>query len=67
MKNQTKHGSFDKSRRNALVSGAARIAALGLPKTPLAAQSSPAGALVPHGSNQGETHMNMITIETTTG
>src|SRR5260370_31245567 len=63
MKNQTKHGSFDKSRRNALVSGAARIAALGLPKTPLAAQSSPAGALVPHGSNQGETHMNMITTK----
>jgi non-heme chloroperoxidase len=63
MKNQTKYGSFDKSRRNALVSGAAMIAAFGLPKTPLAAQSSPASAPAPHRNNEGENQMNMITTK----
>jgi hypothetical protein len=63
MRGHARHGHFDASRRNVIVRGAAMVAAFGLPMPSLADQSSPASASVPHGSNQGETHMNMITTK----
>ena len=60
---QDRHGPLDTSRRNAIVAGAAMVAAFGLPGRPLAYQSSPASGPAPLGNNQGETHMNMITTK----
>src|ERR1700691_136617 len=58
-----RHGPLDTSRRNAIVAGAAMVAAFGLPGRSLAYQSSPASGPAPLGNNQGETHMNMITTK----
>src|SRR6202140_2944174 len=58
---QDRHGPLDTSRRNAIVAGAAMVAAFGLPGRSLAYQSSPASGPAPLGNNQGETHMNVIT------
>src|SRR5260370_22041791 len=55
--------SFDMSRRNVLVGGAAMVAAFGLPMRLLADRPSPASAPAPHGNNQGGSHMNMITTK----
>ena len=60
---QDRHGPLDTSRRNAIVAGAAMVAAFGLPGRSLAYQSSPASGPAPLGNNQGETHMNMITTK----
>src|SRR6202158_4095675 len=60
---QDRHGPIDTSRRNAIVAGAAMVAAFGLPGRSLAYQSSPASGPAPLGNNQGETHMNMITTK----
>jgi non-heme chloroperoxidase len=49
------------SRRNVLVGGAAMVATFGLPMRLLADQPNPASAQAPHGNNQGENSMNMIT------
>src|ERR1700689_3326112 len=61
MRNQTRHGPFETSRRNVIVGGAAMVAALGLPMRSLAYQSSPTSASAQHGNKQGETRMNLIT------
>ena len=55
--------SFDISRRNVLVGGVATLAAFGLPMRLLADPTSPASVLAPHGNNQGESHINMITTK----
>jgi len=60
---QDRHGPLDTSRRNAIVAGAAMVAAFGLPGRSLAYQSTPASGPAPLGNNQGETHMNMITTK----
>ena len=54
---------FDMSRRNVLAGGAAMLAAFGLPMRLLADPTSPASVLAPHGNNQGESHINMITTK----
>jgi non-heme chloroperoxidase len=51
------------SRRNLIVGGAAMVAAFGLPMRSLAYQSSAASAPAPQGTNQGESHMNIITTK----
>ncbi len=55
--------SFDISRRNILVGGAAILAAFGLPMRLLADQPRPASVLAAHGNNQGDSHINMITTK----
>jgi non-heme chloroperoxidase len=63
VRGQARHGPLDTSRRNAIVGGAAMVAAFGLPMRSLAYQSSPASGPAQQGNNQGETHMNMITTK----
>jgi non-heme chloroperoxidase len=63
VRDQARHGPFETSRRKVIVGGEAMVASLGLPMKSLAHQSSPASSPAPHGNNQGESQMNMITIK----
>jgi non-heme chloroperoxidase len=63
MRDQAEHGPFHTSRRDVIVCGAAIVAVFGSPMRSFANQSSPANAPGPHGNNQGESHMNMITTK----
>jgi non-heme chloroperoxidase len=63
VRDQARHGPFETSRRKVIVGGAAMVASLGLPMKSLAHQSSPASSPAPHGNNQGESQMNMITTK----
>lgn len=58
--NSGEAGKFIISRRQALMAGAATVALLALPKSALAIEPKPAGALAEHEGQKGEHRMNTV-------